>query len=126
MILKLQCAERMRYAFKCIRYRVCEVIHWIDTPIIASTVMMFVLNSVQNRVTHMHIGTLGWPLLAVLAGLPLLPDMYRIFRAPKPATRPVEYPAEIWPLWFSAHAFRHTRRFTSLFLLGLLADTALS
>ncbi|TCZ46515.1 prenyltransferase, partial [Roseicella aquatilis] len=32
----------------------------------------------------------------------------------------------IWPLWFSAFAFRHTRQFTSLFLLGLIADTLMA
>jgi hypothetical protein len=30
-----------------------------------------------------------------------------------------------WPLWFSAYAFRHTRRFTSLFLLSVILDTLL-
>jgi hypothetical protein len=27
--------------------------------------------------------------------------------------------------WFSAYAFRHTRRFTSLFLLSVILDTLL-
>ena len=68
-------------------------------------------------------GVFHWPLLLVLAGLPLLPRLLHVYGEPKPADAPPDYPRSIWPLWFSAHAFRHTRRFTSLFLLGLLADT---
>tara|TARA_R110002110_G_scaffold415748_1_gene654817 strand:- start:48134 stop:49129 length:996 start_codon:yes stop_codon:yes gene_type:complete len=66
-----------------------------------------------------------WPLLVVLGSLPVLPALLSVFRQPKPPAAPADYPADIWPLWFSAYAFRHTRRFTSLFLLGLIVDTAL-
>jgi 1,4-dihydroxy-2-naphthoate octaprenyltransferase len=71
-------------------------------------------------------GGFGWPLLLVLAGLPLLPALFTVFGSPKPAVAPADYPPDIWPLWFSAHAFRHTRRFTSLFLAGLVLDTLLT
>jgi 1,4-dihydroxy-2-naphthoate octaprenyltransferase len=65
-------------------------------------------------------------LLLALAGLPLLPGLFSVFGSPKPGHAPRDYPPEIWPLWFSAHAFRHTRHFTTLFLAGLLLDTLLS
>jgi 1,4-dihydroxy-2-naphthoate octaprenyltransferase len=68
-------------------------------------------------------GSFGWPLLLVLVNLPKLPALYRIFQQPKPDAKPGIYPAEVWPLWFSAQAFRHTRQFTSLFLLGVVLDT---
>ena len=61
--------------------------------------------------------------LLLRPSLPLLPRLLHVYGEPKPADAPPDYPRSIWPLWFSAHAFRHTRRFTSLFLLGLLADT---
>ena len=70
-------------------------------------------------------GTFGWPLLLVLVNLPLLPGLFRIFVAPKPPSAPTDYPRDVWPLWFSAYTFKHTRRFTSLFLLGLVFDTLL-
>ena len=70
-------------------------------------------------------GSFGWSLLLVLANLPILPGLIRVFQAEKPNSPPPDYPGEVWPLWFSAHAFRHTRRFTSLFLLGLVLDTLL-
>jgi 1,4-dihydroxy-2-naphthoate octaprenyltransferase len=70
-------------------------------------------------------GSYAWPLLLVLPGVVLLPRLIRVFAAPKPAARPKDYPEAAWPLWFSAHAFAHTRWFTVLFLLGLLAETAL-
>ncbi|MFV8818467.1 prenyltransferase [Haliea sp. E17] len=70
-------------------------------------------------------GAFQWPLLVVLAALAQFPALWRAFRQPKPATPPADYAADVWPLWFSAWAFRHTRRFTTLFLLGLVADTLL-
>ncbi|WP_170150165.1 prenyltransferase [Parahaliea mediterranea] len=67
----------------------------------------------------------GWPLLLVLACLPRLLALWPRFGAPKPDQRPANYPHEAWPLWFSAWAFRHTRLFSSLFLAGVMIDTAL-
>ena len=68
-------------------------------------------------------GSFGWPLLLVLVSLPAVPALYRVYSQPKPETPPEDYPEGIWPLWFSAYAFRHTRRFTSIFLLALVTDT---
>lgn len=70
-------------------------------------------------------GSFGWPLLLVLGSLPVLPALFSIYGTAKPDNPPGSYPEGIWPLWFSAHAFRHTRRFTSLFLLGVILDTLL-
>jgi 1,4-dihydroxy-2-naphthoate octaprenyltransferase len=71
-------------------------------------------------------GSFGWALLLVLISLPALPGLLQVYRAAKPTAKPQDYPDEVWPLWFSAHAFRHTRRFTSLFLVGVVLDTLLS
>lgn len=68
-------------------------------------------------------GVFGWPLLLVLAGLPTWIKLWQVFRRAKPAAPPAGYPGDIWPLWFSAHAFQHTRRFTSLFLIGVFLDS---
>jgi 1,4-dihydroxy-2-naphthoate octaprenyltransferase len=70
-------------------------------------------------------GSFGWPLLLVLINLPRLPALFGVFGKPKPGAPPRDYPADVWPLWFSAQAFRHTRHFTSLFLLGVILDTLL-
>ena len=64
--------------------------------------------------------------MTLLANLPRLPALFTVFDQAKPGARPADYPAEVWPLWFSAQAFRHTRHFTSLFLLGIVVDTLLS
>jgi 1,4-dihydroxy-2-naphthoate octaprenyltransferase len=49
----------------------------------------------------------------------------RIFREPKPAEPPEEYPKESWPLWYVAFAFLHNRTYGGFFLLALLIDTLL-
>jgi len=67
-------------------------------------------------------GYMSWLLLAVLAALPWYTRALRVYRHPRPAAPPPEYPPNIWPLWYAALAFQHTRRFGSLFLLGLSAD----
>jgi 1,4-dihydroxy-2-naphthoate octaprenyltransferase len=63
-------------------------------------------------------------LIVVLA---LYPFVYMVaaYTKPRPAERPEEYPADIWPLWFVAVAFWHTRNFGLLFVLGLLVDVVL-
>jgi 1,4-dihydroxy-2-naphthoate octaprenyltransferase len=67
-------------------------------------------------------GYLSWLLLAIFAALPWYVRAVRVFRQPRPSAPPPQYPPNIWPLWFAAFAFQHTRRFGSLFLLGLAAD----
>jgi 1,4-dihydroxy-2-naphthoate octaprenyltransferase len=65
-------------------------------------------------------GMAHWLLLAVLANLPTLWRVLASFREEKPGARPEGFPEHIWPLWFSAFAFDHTRKFTSLFVAALL------
>jgi 1,4-dihydroxy-2-naphthoate octaprenyltransferase len=67
-------------------------------------------------------GSVSWLLLAVLGALPWYVRAVRVYRHPRPAGPPPAYPPNIWPLWYAAFAFQHTRRFGSLFLLGLAAD----
>lgn len=62
--------------------------------------------------------------LLLIAGF-ALPWYFRALKAytqPRPAQPPAEYPPGIWPLWYAAFAFAHTRRFGGLFLLGLTLD----
>ncbi|MEP0805911.1 MAG: prenyltransferase [Chloroflexota bacterium] len=48
---------------------------------------------------------------------------YPVFLKPKPAVKPEGQPG--WPLYFVGYAFYNNRKFGSLFMLGLLIDTAL-
>ena len=66
-------------------------------------------------------GTLPWPALIALVGITRLVPVWRIFNKPKPDAPPKEYgDYPVWPLWFAAGAFVHTRRAGALFLLGLI------
>jgi len=56
--------------------------------------------------------------LALTSLLKILP----MFKAPKPAEKPANYPADGWPLYFVGAAFVHNRRFGMFFLLGLILD----
>jgi 1,4-dihydroxy-2-naphthoate octaprenyltransferase len=70
-------------------------------------------------------GSFSWALLLVLVSARSWPRLQAVFSQPKPERPPADYPDDIWPLWFSAHAFRHTRQFTTLFLTGVVLDTIL-
>ena len=72
------------------------------------------------------IGSFGWALLLVFIQLPKLSKTLKTFKHPKPLDKPSSYPEKIWPLWFSAYAFAHTRIFTGLFLTGVAIDTLLN
>ena len=67
-------------------------------------------------------GYVSWLLLAVFAAAPWYVRALRAYSHPRPAAPPPEYPPNIWPLWYAAFAFQHTRRFGGLFLLGLAAE----
>jgi 1,4-dihydroxy-2-naphthoate octaprenyltransferase len=71
-------------------------------------------------------GRAHWLLLAVLVNLPALHRLVTAFRSPKPGTKPEQFPDSIWPLWFSAIAFDHTRKFTTLFVISLLVSQILA
>ena len=47
-----------------------------------------------------------------------------IFRAPRPAEKPADYP-DVWPNYFVAGAFVHNREFGMLYLLGLILESIL-
>ena len=65
-------------------------------------------------------------MLIVFLSLPMfLRVVLPMYRHPRPAERPEDYPADIWPLWFVASAFGFSRRFGILFLGGLILDTIL-
>ncbi len=70
-------------------------------------------------------GYFGWPLALVFINLVSLKRLVGVFKKSKPQTRPERFPTQIWPLWFSAHAFDHTRKFSGLLLLALLLECVL-
>jgi 1,4-dihydroxy-2-naphthoate polyprenyltransferase len=68
-------------------------------------------------------GTLPIAALLVLLALPKLAQVWGPFSQPKPAEPPENFP--IWPLWFAALAFVHTRRAGGLLVLGLIVGVIL-
>jgi 1,4-dihydroxy-2-naphthoate octaprenyltransferase len=50
--------------------------------------------------------------------MPQLVQAWKHFGQPKPDAPPAGFP--VWPLWFAAIAFVHTRRAGSLLVLGLV------
>jgi 1,4-dihydroxy-2-naphthoate octaprenyltransferase len=67
-------------------------------------------------------GYLSWLMLVVFFAAPWAWRAIQVYRAERPAAPPPEYPPGIWPLWYAALSFQHTRRFGMLFLLGLILD----
>ncbi len=60
---------------------------------------------------------LPWPALASFGALPLLVRAVRALRRPRPDEPPAGFP--VWPLWFAAFCFTHTRRAGALLVAGL-------
>jgi 1,4-dihydroxy-2-naphthoate polyprenyltransferase len=62
-------------------------------------------------------------LLIVVLALPtFFKTFLAMYRYPKPAGPPEDYPKDSWPLWFVASAFVHNRTFGEWFLLGLILN----
>jgi 1,4-dihydroxy-2-naphthoate polyprenyltransferase len=69
------------------------------------------------------LGTLPIAALLVVFALPKLVTIWTPFSEPKPSEPPEGFP--IWPLWFAALAFIHTRRAGGLLVLGLIVGVIL-
>jgi hypothetical protein len=66
-------------------------------------------------------------LIATRAAVLIMTFLRRIlplFRQPKPAEKPADFP-DVWPKYFVAAGFYHNRLFGLWFLLGLLVNAAL-
>jgi 1,4-dihydroxy-2-naphthoate octaprenyltransferase len=63
------------------------------------------------------LSVLPWPALAAFGALPLLLRALKALRHPRPAEPPRAFP--VWPLWFAAFVFTHTRRAGALLVAGL-------
>ncbi|HEY1524047.1 MAG TPA: prenyltransferase [Solirubrobacteraceae bacterium] len=63
------------------------------------------------------VSALPWPSLAVVGALPLLRRAARALGRARPERPPRGFP--IWPLWFAAFCFTHTRRAGALLVAGL-------
>ena len=62
------------------------------------------------------------PVLAiVLLALKTFFELLPIFRKPRPAEKPADFP-DVWPNYFVAAAFVHNRRFGLLYMLGLILN----
>jgi 1,4-dihydroxy-2-naphthoate octaprenyltransferase len=64
-------------------------------------------------------------LLIVVGALPLLRLSFKAYRQPRPKAPPPELPKGVWPLWFVAFAFIHTRRFGLLYVAGIVLDVTI-
>jgi 1,4-dihydroxy-2-naphthoate octaprenyltransferase len=64
-------------------------------------------------------------MLLVLLALPALRLCFLMFRQPRPDGPPANMPPNVWPLWFVAASFDHSRRFGGAFMLGLIIDTVI-
>ena len=64
-------------------------------------------------------------MLVVLLALRTFILVFHVYRQPKPAEPPADYPEDGWPLWFVAFAFLHNRSFGLLFIVALLVDAIL-
>jgi 1,4-dihydroxy-2-naphthoate octaprenyltransferase len=62
-------------------------------------------------------------MLVILLAVPTLVEIWPILSNPKPEEKPADFP-DVWPNYYVAAAFLHTRRFGGLLLLAVTFDTA--
>ena len=69
------------------------------------------------------VGALPIPALLALLALPRLRKAWPYLTRPRPQRPPPDFP--VWPLWYAAAAFVHTRRAGALLVAGLLLGAVL-
>jgi 1,4-dihydroxy-2-naphthoate octaprenyltransferase len=66
---------------------------------------------------------LPWPVLVVVAAAPVVRKALQALSRPRPDEPPAGFP--VWPLWFAAICFVHTRRAGLLLVVGLAVAAVL-
>jgi 1,4-dihydroxy-2-naphthoate polyprenyltransferase len=64
--------------------------------------------------------TFTWPILLILLSIPLLWTTIKIYIQKRPENKPENYDTNAWPLYLVRYAFVYNRKFSLLFLLGLI------
>jgi 1,4-dihydroxy-2-naphthoate polyprenyltransferase len=88
--------------------------------VIAMLISQYALVAYLVLTGYLHFAT-----LIIFGALGTLSLAVKMYKAPRPEAPPAEYPPDVWPLWFVAVAFLHTRRFGGLYMLGLLVGLLL-
>ena len=65
-------------------------------------------------------------MLIVAFAVFFLPQVVAVYKEEPPESPPAAFPDHVWPLWYSAYAFVHFRRFGLLYLAGLALHLAMS
>ncbi len=63
---------------------------------------------------------LDYPMLIIILSIPIVVQTTKVFLQPRPKQKPADFPAEIWPTYLAALAFRCNRVTGGLFSLGLV------
>lgn len=72
-----------------------------------------------------YTGYFSYGVLIVLLALLYLIKPIKMFLKPRPTEKPASLQEGVWPLWFSAGAFYHTRMFEIFYFLGIILDLLL-
>ncbi|MER3454754.1 MAG: prenyltransferase [Acidimicrobiia bacterium] len=64
-----------------------------------------------------------WPAIICFLGIHTLLKVDKVIRAPKPNKKPERF--TVWPLWYAAWTFLHTRRAGALLVVGVALGTLL-
>lgn len=64
------------------------------------------------------LGALPWAAVITILGIPRLRQAWPYLRRPRPDQPPPDFP--VWPLWYAAVTFVHTRRAGALLVAGLV------
>jgi 1,4-dihydroxy-2-naphthoate polyprenyltransferase len=91
---------------------------------VRSRAVVRVMLVLQYGVTALLVarGDAGPAMALVLFAAPTVRKVLEAYRHPRPAEPPPELPRGVWPLWYVALAFHHTRRFGTLYVGALLLD----
>jgi len=92
---------------------------------VARWVMIGLLGSAYLLIIYLIFTRFFTPaMLLILLAIPTLVEIWPILSNPKPAEKPEDFP-DVWPNYYVAAAFLHTRRFGGLLLLAVIFDTAI-
>ena len=69
------------------------------------SVLALIISQLALLVALVVFGVLKWPVLIALLSGTFLWKLVAVYRKETPEAPPEDYPPNVWPLWYSAHAF---------------------
>ena len=86
------------------------------------SVIVLIIAQIVLVILLFILGIVKFPMLIILFSIPIIIKTAKVFSKKRPTKKPANFPAEGWPTYLAAYAFRCNQVTGSLFVIGLIVS----